>query len=276
VYVDCTTNRAGHSAEIAKRLGKDGVLVCFDLDNSALASAKVVLESLPESPALHFVHSNFRDIAVQLHQLGIQTVDGVLADLGISSEELDESGRGFTFRFDEPLLMTFLDTPNEETLTARDIVNTWGEESIADILFGYADERYSRRIARAIVEARKSADISTTFALVEIIKNALPAAEQHKKTHFATKTFQALRIATNDEIGSVTQLITSLPNVLTPGGRAAIITFHSTEDRIVKRALKSEHESLHMVQTKAIIPSDDELRKNPRARSAQLRIVEKI
>lgn len=276
VYVDCTTNRGGHSVEIAKRIGKDGVLVSFDLDNEALVAAKEVLEALPEHPTYHFVHSNFRFLKQELQTLGLEHVDGVLADLGISSQELDESQRGFTFRYDQPLLMTFLDNPTEDTLTAYDIVNTWSEESIADILFGYADEKYSRRIAKKIAEARLTTPIKTTFELVSLVEQAVPKMEHWKKTHVATKTFQALRMAVNDELGAVTDLIDALPLVLSVGARAAIITFHSTEDRIVKHAFRSHDESLFIVNKKAIIPSEEECKTNPRARSAQLRIVERI
>jgi 16S rRNA (cytosine1402-N4)-methyltransferase len=261
---------------MAKAIGVNGVLVCFDLDNEALVAAQKMLEALPEHPTYHFVHSNFRFVKQELQALGIEQVDGILADLGISSQELDESQRGFTFRYDQPLLMTFLDSPTEETLTAYDIVNTWSEESIADILFGYADEKYSRRIAKKIGEARLVAPVKSTFELVSIVESAVPKMEQWKKTHVATKTFQALRMAVNDELGAVTDLIDSLPALLRIDARAAVITFHSTEDRIVKHAFRAHEESLFIVNKKAIIPSEEECKNNPRARSAQLRIVERI
>lgn len=275
-YVDCTTNRAGHSYEMAHAIGKNGTLVCIDLDQDALDEAKEKLSKLKDVPTIHFVHSNFRHLADILKNLGIEKVDGVLADLGLSSQELDSSGRGFSFRFDEPLQMTFLARPDESVLTAYDIVNTWGQTSIADVLYGYADETYSRRIAHRIVEARESGDIKTTHQLVDIIASAVPAAYRHKKTHFATKTFQALRMAVNDELGSIHDLIAAFPKVLTQGGRAAIITFHSTEDRIVKQSLRSQPDQLRLVTKKAIVPTKEELQTNPRARSAQLRIAEKI
>lgn len=276
VYVDCTTNRGGHSVEIAKKLGTNGTLVCIDLDNQALAEAKVLLASVPEAPKYHFVTTNFRHLETVLKDVGISKVSGVLADLGISSQELDSSGRGFTFRFDEPLHMTFSDNPSESTVTAKDIVNDWAEESIADILYGYADERYSRRIAKAIVDHRRGRVINTTFELVSIIESSVPSSYKNKKTHCGTKTFQALRMAVNDELGSVTDLVASLPNVLLDGGRAAIITFHSTEDRVVKQALRLHKDLLLTVNKKAIMPSFEETKQNPRARSAQLRIVEKL
>ena len=275
-YVDCTVNRAGHSYEIAKALGKGGTLVCFDLDQEALEEAKKKLGKLKSAPTLHFIHSNFRHLKEKLAELGIRKVDGVLADLGLSSQELDSSGRGFSFRYDEPLQMTFDAHPGEDVTTAHDIVNFWSESTIADVLYGFADETYSRRIARKIVEAREQEEIKTTFQLVDIIASAVPAVYRHRKTHFATKTFQALRMAVNDELGSINDLIACLPDVLEPGGRAAIITFHSTEDRIVKQGLKALSETLKPITKKAVMPQNEELQVNPRARSAQLRIVERI
>ena len=276
VYVDCTTNRAGHSIKIAEAIGSNGTLVCIDLDKEALKEAEENLKNVKNAPTIHFVHSNFRHVATILKDLHIDHVDGVLADLGLSSQELDESKRGFSFRFDEPLLMTFDAHPTEDSLTAFDVVNTWSEETLKDILFGFADETYRGRIAKAIVEKRKEKEIKTTFELVDVIAGAVPAMYRHRKTHFATKTFQALRMAVNDELGSITELIDALPVVLKEKGRACFITFHSTEDRIVKQGLRGKGESLKLVNKKAIIPEEKELEGNVRARSAQLRIVEKI
>jgi 16S rRNA (cytosine1402-N4)-methyltransferase len=276
VYVDCTTNRAGHSKVIAEKLGENGVLICIDLDQIALEEAREVMDKVKPKAKIHFINSNYRHISSILKDLKIQHVDGVLADLGISSQELDESGRGFTFQNDEPLLMTFDAKPAEDVTTAYDIVNFWSESTIADILYGFADEIYSRRIARTIVEARKSEPIATTFQLVAIIEQSVPALYKHKKTHFATKTFQALRMATNDELGGINDLIEALPNILASNGRACIITFHSTEDRIVKQGLRRHSETLKPITKKPIIPTSDEVKENPRSRSAQLRIVERI
>jgi 16S rRNA (cytosine1402-N4)-methyltransferase len=276
IYVDCTTNRAGHSLEIAKMLGKTGTLICIDLDQDALQGAEKVLRTLKQAPTFHFVHSNFRNISTIISELGFSHVDGVLADLGLSSQELDESGRGFSFRFDEPLKMTFDAAPTEDMTTAYDIINFWSESTIADILFGFADETYARRIAKNIVQAREEKAIQTTHQLVDIIARSVPAMYRHRKTHFATKTFQALRMATNDEIGSVSDLVESLPKILTSGGRVCIITFHSTEDRIVKQGLRKNIETLKPITKKAIVPSEQELQENIRSRSAQLRIVERI
>lgn len=275
-YVDCTTNRAGHSLEIAKRIGKEGTLVCIDLDQVALAEAKEKLEQLENKPTVHFVHSNFRHLKSILKDLAIENVDGVLADLGLSSQELDSSGRGFSFRFDEPLQMTFHAAPTEDMVTAYDIVNSWKEETIADILYGFADEKYARRIAKRIVDARERGKIETTLQLVDIIASGVPQAYRHMRAHFATRTFQALRMAVNDELGSIQELIQSLPDVLKPGGRVVIITFHSTEDRIVKLGFRSLPDTLKIVNKKAIVPKEEELEVNPRARSAQARIAERI
>jgi 16S rRNA (cytosine1402-N4)-methyltransferase len=276
IFVDCTTNRAGHSIEIAKKIGKEGILICIDLDEEALAEAKEKLSKLKTAPTIHFIHSNFRYIKNILESLKISSVDGIIADLGISSQELDVSGRGFSFMRNEPLQMTFDSHLTEDMLTAYDIVNNWNESTIADILYAFADETYRGRIARAIVEARDIKPISTTQELVDIIASVVPATYKHRKTHFATKTFQALRMAVNDELGSINELIESLSFILSPNGRACFITFHSTEDRIVKQGLKSHADTLKMINKKAIIPSEEEIKENARSRSAQLRIVEKI
>ncbi len=276
VYVDCTTNRGGHSYEIAKIVGKGGTLICIDLDQEALKEAKAKLGELKVKPKVHFIHSNFRHLKTILAELKITHVDGVLADLGLSSQELDDSGRGFSFQKDEPLQMTFDAHPDDEMTTAYDIVNYWSESTIADILYAFADEMYRGRIAHAIIEARKEKPIATTHQLVAIIGNAVPGMYRHRKIHFATKTFQALRMAVNDELGSIRELIESLPEILLLHGRACIITFHSTEDRIVKQALRAQGETLKPINKKAIVPTDAEVESNPRARSAQLRIVEKM
>lgn len=276
IYVDCTTNRGGHSIKIVKALKGKGTLICIDLDKEALKEAEQEINKIKNLPTIHFIHSNFRHLPSVLKELGISHVDGILADLGLSSEELDISKRGFSFRFDEPLLMTYDAHPTPDMTTAFDIVNYWSESTIADILYGFADETYRGRIARAIIEKREVKPIKTTFELVDIIAGAVPAMYRHRKTHFATKTFQALRMAANDELGSISDLINALPDVLASHGRASIITFHSTEDRIVKQGLRAHSEELKAITKKAILPQEKELEENPRARSAQLRIVERI
>lgn len=272
--VDCTVNRAGHSIEIAKAIGQSGTLICFDLDQDALREAEENLKSLKTPlPKLIFINSNFRNIKDELLKINIQKVDSVLADLGVSSEEIDISGRGFTFQKDEPLLMTLKNPITEEDITAEYIVNNWGEDTIANILYAYADENYRGRIARSICESRRENKIQTTFDLVEVIRKAVPVSYTKGKTHFATRTFQALRIAVNDEMRSVEDLIAALPEILKKDtGVAVVITFHSTEDRVVKLAVKG-NESLTFVNKKVIEPSDEEIKENIRSRSAKLRII---
>ncbi len=276
VYVDCTTNRGGHSELIAKALSLKGILICIDLDQDALAEAREKIEKMKHLPKIHFIQSNFRHLPAILKDLKLTHVDGLLADLGISSQELDESKRGFSFLYDEPLIMTFDAHPEEDVTTAYDIVNFWSESTIADILYGFSDERYAKRIAARIIAKRDEEPIKSTFQLVDIVRSAVPAMYRHGKTHFATKTFQALRMATNDELGSINDLLTALPDILASNGRACIITFHSTEDRIVKHGLRAHMDTLKAITKKAIIPSKEELHANIRARSAQLRIVERI
>lgn len=272
IYVDCTTNRGGHAIEIAKKLDKNGRLICIDLDAVALSEAKERMGVV--KCHLDFINDNYRNIVQILKDLNIEKVDGVLADLGISSEELDISGRGFSFMRDEPLYMTFKDEKdiNDDTVTAEYILNNWEEENIVAILWGYADEMYRGRIARAICEARKIKAIKSTIDLVEIIRNVVPGAYKSKRgSHFATRTFQALRMAVNDELGGVKDLIKSLCSILSTDAVLAIITFHSTEDRIVKMSIKENN--LEQVNKKPLVPSDDEVIRNPRSRSAKLRII---
>ena len=231
IYVDCTTNRGGHSVEIARVLGTEGVLICIDLDQEALREAREIIEKVKNLPKLHFIQSNFRYLPSILKDLKISHVDGILADLGVSSQELDDSKRGFSFRFDEPLLMTYTKNPDEDQTTAYDIVNCWSESTIADVLYGFADETYSRRIASAIIKKRDEAPIKTTFELVDVIGGAVPALYRHRKTHYATKTFQALRMATNDELGSTGDLLETLPEILASNGRAEFTSLRCSSSR---------------------------------------------
>jgi 16S rRNA (cytosine1402-N4)-methyltransferase len=283
IIVDCTVNRGGHAKEFVKKLGKGGVLICIDLDakalkeaeeniNLELTSANILKDSKPK---IFYVNNNFSNLEAILKELNIEKVDKIFADLGISSQEIDISGRGFSFMRDEPLLMTFKveEGITEDDTTARDVVNYWGEESIANILFNFADERYSRRIAKGIVEARKVKSINTTFELVEIIKASTPFAYHKLKTNPATRTFQALRMAVNDEIGAVIKLLNSISGILSENGRFVVLTFHSTEDRIVKHTARDL--GLKQVNKKAIIAEREEVRENVRSRSAKLRIYEK-
>jgi 16S rRNA (cytosine1402-N4)-methyltransferase len=246
--VDCTTNRAGHSLEIAKKIGKTGTLICVDLDSQALKEAKIFLEkelSKDVKPKIFYVNDNFRNLQSILKG---KRIDGLMADLGVSSQEIDESGRGFTFQKDEPLLMTLADKVSKNTLTAEKILNNWGETNLADIIFYYGDEKYARRIAKNICESRKKKDIKTTFDLVDIISKSVPENYKHGKTHFATKTFQALRITVNDEIKAEEDLLSFLPEALNEKARASILTFHSGEDRIVKNVVKSNKDKIKLVK----------------------------
>lgn len=280
--VDTTVNRAGHSLEIAKKIGKNGILVCLDLDSSALKEAKGFLEKSlgKNSPKVFFINDNFRNIEDTLESLKIKSVDGLFADLGVSSQEIDISGRGFTFQKDEPLLMTLKDKVIDSELTAKKIVNNWDEENIADIIFYYSDEKYARRIAKNICATRKEKEINSTFDLVEIIANSVPEYYKHSKIHFATKTFQALRIAVNDELRSEEELIKALPNILKIGKRAAFLTFHSGEDRMLKNTVRNHKTDLKILKLENkkdfLEPGKEEVKSNPRSRSAKLRVIQKI
>lgn len=273
--VDCNLNRAGHSLEIAKALGDKGTLVGIDLDTQAINEAQLRLSELPAHPHIYLVHQNFKNIDQVLVELGIERVDGILFDLGLSSQELDTSGRGFTFQKDEPLYMTYQSEIVPETLTAKDVLNLWGEESIADIIYAYGGERNSRRIAKEIVAFRKERDLETTFDLVECVKRATPERFQKGKTHFATQTFQALRIVVNDEIEVLKEALGKAFEQLAPGGRMVVITFHSLEDKIVKEFFKEKYkeDSIEYINKKPIVPSLEEVRQNPRSRSSKLRSI---
>ena len=275
VVLDCTLGSGGHSEEIAKRYGKTVRLISIDQDADALTRSRARLEATGSDVTL--VQSNFRNLDKVLADLGIEKVNKILFDLGWSTDQFEGSGRGFSFKHDEPLNMSFKKDVTEEDLTAREIVNVWDEENIADIIYGYGEERFSRRIAKAIVEAREVKPIETTAELVEIIKNGTPGFYHHGKTHFATKTFQALRIAVNDELRALKEALTKAYEALAPGGKMAVISFHSLEDRIVKnfyREMKSVHDA-EILTKRPIVPSDDELKENRKARSSKLRILQK-
>jgi len=277
IVLDGTINGGGHSEVFCKKLGKEGLLIGIDQDTTALARARERLSGCVCTISLR--QENFRNLDKVLLELGVEKIDKALFDLGLSSDQLEASGRGFSFLRDEPLLMTFNPDPKETDITAKEIVNSWEEESIADIIYGYGEERFARRIARRIVEARKENPIETTTDLVEIIEKSIPARFRiGRKTHCATKTFQALRTAVNDEIRSAREGIEKAIEHLNKGGRVAVITFHSIEDRMVKMLFKEkEAEEICIILTKKpITPSEEEVKNNPRARSAKLRIVEKI
>ncbi len=281
VVVDCTTNRGGHSLEISKRIGENGNLICLDLDGQALKEAQVFLKSelKDNSPNIFFVNENFRNIKKVLKDLKFEKIDGLMADLGVSSQEIDESGRGFTFQKNEPLYMTLQDKISEDALTAEKIVNTWDEENIADIIYYYGDERFAKRIAKNICLERKNKEIKSTFDLVEIIKKSVPEKYKHQKIHFATKTFQALRITVNDELRAEEELVQALPEILKENKRASFLTFHSGEDRVLKKSVNLLKDELRFIKfdnkKNFLEPERKEIFENPRSRSAKLRVVEK-
>jgi 16S rRNA (cytosine1402-N4)-methyltransferase len=273
VVVDATLGGAGHAKEIASKLGKEGILIGFDLDPDAIARTQTALERT--QPRLHLMQANFRDLANQLDAINVPTITKALFDLGWSSYQLD-SGRGFSFLRDEPLLMTY--GKEGSALTAAIIVNEWKEESLADIIYGWGEERYSRRIAKRIVEDRVRKPFTTSLQLAEAIKAAVPAAYRKGKLHPATRTFQALRIAVNDELGSLDKGLRGAWYKLAHGGRIAVISFHSIEDRAVKQLFASWEKAGEgkRITKKPLIPSFEEVSENPRARSAKLRVIQKI
>ena len=276
IVVDGTLGGGGHTLAILDKLGNKVKMICLDLDLDAIARVKKEVKDKDFN--ITFVNDGFQDLDKILHDLEIEKVDKIMLDLGISSFQLEESGRGFTFQKDEPLLMTMKRDAGESDLTARDIVNTWDEKTLADIIYGFGEEKFSRRIAREIVNARKEKSIETTFDLVAIIERAVGLSYRGKKINSATKTFQALRIATNSELTNLEKVIEDGFGSLSTGGRMAIITFHSLEDRIVKRAfnLLKENGYGKIINKKPIIPGEGELKSNPRSRSAKLRLIEKI
>lgn len=269
LVIDTTFGGGGHSKEILENYPNVSI-VAFDQDKGAWDRAKDKFKGLEKR--ISFVNSNFRNIESE------KEVDGIIFDLGLSSDQLENSGRGFSFMKDEPLLMTMKENPLPEDLTAMDIVNNWGEENLADIIYGYGEERFSRRIAKAIVEFRKNEEINSTFTLVKIIENSVPGAYKKGRIHCATKTFQAIRIAVNDELGALEEGLNKGFEVLKNGGRISVISFHSLEDRVVKRFFKKleKDKKARLINKKIITATNEEIKNNPRSRSAKLRILEKI
>jgi 16S rRNA (cytosine1402-N4)-methyltransferase len=287
VYVDATLGMGGHSGEIAARL-TSGRLIAVDRDETALERARVRLE--PLMGRITLVHGNFRELNTILDNLGIDKVDGFLFDLGVSSPQLDEADRGFSYMADAPLDMRM---DRGDLLTAADIVNTWPYERLKRILYDFGEERYAPRIAEAIVRQREHTKIETTLQLVEIIKGAMPAAALREKQHPAKRSFQAIRIAVNEELEAVSEALDSAADRLKPGGRLAVISFHSLEDRLVKNAITTRENgctcprdfpvcvcgfkpTLKSVSRKPVLPSAQELEENPRSRSAKLRVAEGV
>ena len=287
IYVDGTLGLGGHSEQIAKRL-TTGRLIAIDRDQTAIERAGERLA--PYAGRITFVHGNFRDLPRLLAECGAEKADGMLFDLGVSSPQLDEAERGFSYMADAPLDMR-MDT--SESLTAWFVVNKWPEEKLKKILFEYGEERYAPRIASAIAARRAKAPIDTTGELVDVIRGAMPAAALREKQHPAKRSFQAIRIAVNDELASISELMDNAADALNPGGRLAVISFHSLEDRIVKNAIAArEHgctcprdfpvctcgfrQTLKSITRKPICATEQELSENPRSRSAKLRVAERV
>jgi 16S rRNA (cytosine1402-N4)-methyltransferase len=287
VYLDGTLGRAGHSEQIARRL-TTGRLICVDRDQTALDAARERLAPWMDRTTL--VHSNFDQVDAILDKLSLSGVDGMLFDLGVSSPQLDDGSRGFSYMADAPLDMRM---DREEGLTAADIVNRWPQEELRRIISQYGEERCAPQIAGAIVRRRRDKPVSTTLELVEIIKSAMPAKALREKQHPAKRTFQAIRIAVNDELASVERMLQRAVPRLNQGGRLAVITFHSLEDRVVKTGLAGfargctcppdfpvcvcgKTPDIRLVNKKPILPSQREVEENPRARSAKLRAAEKL
>ena len=287
IYVDGTLGGAGHSSRIAAKL-TTGRLIGIDRDNVALEAAAERLRPFEDRVTL--VHANFCDMDEALGKLGIDKVDGILLDLGVSSPQLDDGQRGFSYMTDAPLDMRM---NGEDVRDARQIVNTWSYEELKRILYDYGEERFAPRIAAAICRRREQAPIETTLELVDVIKGAMPASALREKQHPAKRSFQAIRIAVNDELGAVETVMKKAVPLLNPVGRLAVITFHSLEDRIVKNAMAEaakgctcppsfpvcvcgKKPQVRIVTRKPIVSGEEELERNPRARSAKLRICEKL
>lgn len=287
IYVDGTLGRAGHSREIAKRL-TSGRLIGIDRDAAALEAAPARLEGLMDRVKL--VRGNFSQVGEILRKLDIPAVDGMLFDLGVSSPQLDEAARGFSYLQDAPLDMRM---DQSAALTAYEVVNEWSQEELKRILWQYGEERYAGPIAAAIVRHRAQAPVRTTLELADLIRSAMPAKACREKQHPAKRSFQAIRIAVNDELGEVERMLDTALDLLNPGGRLAIISFHSLEDRLVKTAYAGwakgctcppdfpvcvcgKTPKVRLVGKKPIVSTPQELEENPRARSAKLRVAEKL
>ena len=287
IYVDGTLGGAGHSSEILKRLSENGRLIGIDQDTDALKAAAIRLQNFNN---VTFVHNNFYNIKQILDDLDIEEVDGILMDLGVSSYQLDTGERGFSYMKDAPLDMRM---NRENELSAYEVVNTYSEDELYRIIRDYGEEKFAKRIATFIVNAREEKNIETTLELVEIIKNAIPAKARREGPHPAKRTFQAIRIEVNSELSILNRAIEDGVSKLSKGGRMAIITFHSLEDRIVKNKFRDlavacrcpkefpicvcgEKAKVKVISRKAIDPSKEEVEMNPRSRSAKLRVIEKL
>lgn len=288
IYVDCTLGGAGHSEYLVKQLSDEGHLFCFDQDETAIGHAKEKLKDYIHR--ITFIHANFKDIKTELEERGIEKVDGILYDLGVSSPQLDTPERGFSYHNDAPLDMRM---DQSAPLSAYEVVNDWSFEDLVRIFYRYGEEKFSKQIARKIEAAREKAPIETTAQLVECIKDGIPAFARRTGGHPAKRVFQAIRIAVNDELGAAETSLQDAITLLAPKGRISVITFHSLEDRLCKTIFKEASSLpelppnfpviptgmepiLKLITRKPILPSEEELAHNNRSRSAKLRIAEKI
>jgi 16S rRNA (cytosine1402-N4)-methyltransferase len=289
-FIDCTLGGGGHTAEILKKTSPNGKVLGIDLDSRAIETAKEKISSQKlKADRLIAVQNNFKNLKEIVLQNNFQNISGILIDLGFSSMEIADPKKGFSFQIDAPLDMRY----GEEGITAEEIVNHAREKELEKIFREYGEERFPGRIAREICEARKTRSIKTTFQLVEVIARVVPKKFQYGRIHFATKVFQGLRIAVNDELESLKKVLPEAMEILAPGGRLVVISFHSLEDRIVKQFFKKEssdcvcpksvpvcqcgHEAiLKILNKKPIVPSEEEATKNPRSRSAKLRVAERL
>lgn len=286
-YVDCTLGGAGHSQRILEKLKPSGKLICFDQDRQAILHAEEIFAS---DHRVTLVNRNFEFLEETLQELNLLPVNGILFDLGVSSPQLDEAERGFSYMQDAPLDMRM---DPSRSLNAREIVNMWSEEELARVIWTYGEEKWSKRIAQFIVRTRHERPLETTGELVEVIKAAVPAAVRRSGPHPAKRTFQAIRIVVNDELGVLDRVLDQAWRCLNQGGRIGVITFHSLEDRIVKERMKSwlgrctcppelpicrcgAKAMAKLITRKPILPSELEVEQNPRSRSAKLRVAEKI
>ncbi len=290
IYVDCTLGGAGHSSVILSKLNENGHLYAFDQDRIAIENAEAMLATYIEKGMVTLIKANFRNIKEELETLGVYGVDGILYDLGVSSPQLDQAERGFSYRYDAPLDMRM---DQEQELTARVIVNEWPFGELVKIFYRYGEEKFSKQIARKIEKTRETQPIETTGELVEIIKDCIPAPARRKGGHPAKRIFQALRIAVNDELSAIEDSIEDGLKMLNVGGRMSVISFQSLEDRIVKVLFKEasskedtlpllpilpeEYEADYkLISRKPILPNEAELSENSRSQSAKLRIIERI
>lgn len=289
-YVDCTLGGGGHSGLILSKLSGNGKLYSFDQDITAINFNKDKFKEENELGKINFIKSNFRNISEELNKRNISGVDGILYDLGVSSPQFDNADRGFSYNYDAPLDMRM---NQSQSLTARDVVNDWSYEQLVRIFFRYGEEKFAKSIARRIEKVRQQTPIETTGQLVDLIKEAIPAKARRKGGHPAKKTFQAIRIAVNDELGALEESLEQALDLLNPGGRISVITFQSLEDRLVKVMFKqktslpelppglpvipdSQKVEYKLITRKPIVPSEDEITHNNRAHSAKLRIIEKL